>query len=71
MMNHRDTIVNEYVSTDETGRLFLFLSHRELRDSFIKIDMAESSREREKQVDRPAMGWADRVLRFCPGCSKS
>ena len=66
-MNHADTILAEYASADETERLYLFLSHRDFRDHFIKIDMSESSRVPEKRSIQPVIGWIDRFFHFCPG----
>ena len=70
MMDRMDTIIDEYVSADESGRLYLFLAHRDLRDSFIKIDLSESSRVRKASSVQPGKRWVDRIFQYCPVCSK-
>ena len=70
MMDPMDTIINEYVSADESGRLHLFLAHRDLRDSFIKIDLSESSQVRKSSSVQPGKGWVERIFQNCPVYSK-
>jgi len=70
MMDRMDTIINEYVSADESGRLHLFLAHRDLRDSFIKIDLSESCQVRKAPSAQPGIRWVERIFQYCPICSK-
>ncbi len=66
-MNHVDTILAEYNSAGEAERLFLFLSHRDLRDNFIKIDKAQSHQAEEACSPQPDRSWINRFLKYCPG----
>ena len=61
-MDRLENVLNTYVSADETGRLHLFLAHRELRERFIGVDLNELSIEAKKRAARPARRWLDR---FC------
>jgi hypothetical protein len=70
MMDPMDTIIDEYVSADESGRLHLFLAHRDLRDSFIKIDLSESSQVRKASSVQSGKRWVERIFQYCPVCSK-
>jgi hypothetical protein len=69
-MDRMDMIINEYVSADESGRLHLFLAHRDLRDSFIRIDLSESSQAMKALSVQPGMRWVDRIFQYCQVCSK-
>lgn len=69
-MNCMDSIIRDYASADETGRLHLFLNHRHLRDRFMQIDMAESAWAQEKQSAKLRISWVERFLQYFPGCSK-
>jgi hypothetical protein len=42
MINHH-RIIEEYRNADTEKRMYLFLSHRSLRDEFIKIDQRDAS----------------------------
>jgi hypothetical protein len=59
-MDRLETVLNAYASADETGRLHLFLAHRELREQFIGIDLNELSIEAKKRAARPARRWLGR-----------
>ena len=39
-MQREATIIDQYLAADEEQKLSMFLTHRELRDHFVKIDMA-------------------------------
>lgn len=69
-MNRNDSLIKEYVSADETARLHLFLVHRDLRDCFIRIDMAALRRLEAQRPVRPAVRWVERLRQLCPACSK-
>jgi hypothetical protein len=69
-MNSMDAIIDEYVSSDENGRLHLFLAHRDLRDSFIKIDLTELFQDKEEPSVQPAIGWIHRLFQYCQACFK-
>jgi hypothetical protein len=60
-MDRLENVLNAYASADETGRLHLFLAHRELREQFIRIDLNELSIEAKKRAARPARRWLDRL----------
>jgi len=60
-MNRQEVLLNEYASADETGRLHLFLTHRELRDCFLRIELEELSMAPKKRVARPARRCLDRL----------
>lgn len=38
MENHKETILKDYSAADEERRLYMFLSHRDLRQEFSTID---------------------------------
>ena len=59
-MDRLEVLTNEYASADETGRLYLFLTHRELRDIYLRIEMEELSRAVRQQEAGPARRWLDR-----------
>jgi hypothetical protein len=60
-MNRLAILLSEYASADETGRLHLFLAHRELRDDFITIELEESSIAAvKKRAARPIRSWLNR-----------
>jgi hypothetical protein len=42
-MKNTNPIVEEYLHADSEKRLYLFLSHRSLRDEFLEIDRNETS----------------------------
>ena len=69
-MNSMDAIINEYVSSDENGRLHLFLAHRDLRGNFTQIDLTESSQVKEAPSIRPGIRWVDRLFQICRACFK-
>jgi hypothetical protein len=48
-MNRMESVLKEYSAADETERLYLFLSHPDLRGRFLKIDMAEPYRSPVKR----------------------
>lgn len=60
-MNRLEELLNDYASADEAGRLYLFLAHREFRESFMQIELQESSVAAGRRVDRPARRWLDRL----------
>lgn len=43
-MESMKTIIEKYVSADEGERLYMFLTHRDLREEFTTIDMTETNR---------------------------
>jgi hypothetical protein len=59
-MNRLEALINDYASANETGRLHLFLAHREFRDCFMQIEMEELSAAARKRVARPLRKWLDR-----------
>lgn len=59
-MNRLEVLLNEYASADETGRLHMFLTHREFRDGFIRIELEELSVASKIRVARPIRRWLDR-----------
>lgn len=59
-MNHLETLLNKYVSADETERLHLYLTHRTMRDQFIRIEMDAQSAAVEKRPARPVGRWLER-----------
>ena len=42
-MKNSENIIEEYRNADFEKRLYLFLSHRSLRDEFLEIDQSETS----------------------------
>ncbi|HSQ83368.1 MAG TPA: hypothetical protein VLM43_01490, partial [Desulfobacterales bacterium] len=42
-MADHNIIIEEYRNADSEKRLYLFLSHRSLRDDFLEIDQSEAS----------------------------
>lgn len=42
-MKDSKSIIEEYRNADTEKRLYLFLSHRSLRDEFLEIDQREAS----------------------------
>ena len=48
-MNDIKNILEEYRNADAEKRLYLFLSHRSLRDEFITIDQSEAGAEFSKK----------------------
>jgi len=44
-MIDNNSIIEEYRNADSEKRLYLFLSHRSLRDEFLKIDQSNVSVE--------------------------
>ena len=46
-MNHSQTLIENYATADETQRLSMFLSHRDLRDAFMEIELAELNNQRK------------------------
>jgi len=44
-MRDSKTIIEEYRNSDAEKRLYLFLSHRSLRDEFLDIDQSDTSSE--------------------------
>jgi len=44
-MRDYKNIIDEYRSADSEKRLYLFLSHRSLRDEFLEIDQSDTSLE--------------------------
>jgi hypothetical protein len=61
-MNRLEALLDEYASADESERLHLFLTHREFRDDFLRIEVGELSaatRKRER-IARPVRRWLDR-----------
>ena len=65
-MNRMETIVDEYVEADESQRLHLFLAHRDFRDAFMEIDMADALRKPGRTEVRNVTGWAVRLAQYCP-----
>ncbi len=63
-MNRMESIINEYVSGDESVRLHLFLAHRELRDAFVRIDLAASQQITSEQPARSPLRWLNRLLQL-------
>jgi hypothetical protein len=71
------TIIEQYLAADEELKLSMFLTHRELRRHFVKIDMAAArlnhsktaARQATKPSRRGAMGFHDLCLgwlkRYC------
>ena len=59
-MNHLETLLDDYVSADEIERLHLYLTHRTLRNQFIRIEMEELSAAVEKRPARSAGRWLER-----------
>jgi hypothetical protein len=59
-MNRLESLLNEYISADENERLHLYLTHRTLRDRFIRIEMEALSAVAEKRAARPAARWLER-----------
>jgi hypothetical protein len=52
-MRDNNNIIEEYRNADFEKRLYLFLSHRSLRDEFIEIDQSDTFVEfSEKSVKR-------------------
>ena len=60
-MDHLEVLLDGYASADETGRLHLFLKHRQFRDSFMQIELEELSDAPRKRVARPFFRWLDRL----------
>lgn len=69
-MNRMESIIREYVSSDESARLHLFLVHRDLRDHFIQIEMAALRRIKAQRSVQPTVRWIDRLRQVCPACPK-
>jgi hypothetical protein len=46
-MKDVENIIEEYRNADSEKRLYLFLSHRSLRDEFITIDQRDASAKRK------------------------
>ena len=44
-MKNTNHIIEEYRNADSEKRLYLFLSHRSLRDDFLEIDQSDASVE--------------------------
>jgi len=42
-MRNNQNIIEEYRNADSEKRLYLFLSHRSLRDEFLEIDQSDTS----------------------------
>ena len=61
-MNHTQEIVQAYQAAGESRRLHLFLSHRDLRQAFMAIDLAE--RPATSRASRARAGLIGR-LRSC------
>ena len=49
-MKNTNHIVEEYRNADAEKRLYLFLSHRSLRDDFLEIDQSYTSVELSAQT---------------------
>jgi len=60
-------IIEEYRHADSEKRLYFFLSHRSLRDDFLKIDQSGTSAEfSEKPIKnrcRMCVNWGQRLIR--------
>jgi len=70
-MNRVNTILDAYNSADEAERLFLFLSHRDLRDIFMKLDKAQSHQVQDARSTRADRSWINRFFHYCPGFLRS
>ena len=60
-MNCLEHLLNEYASAGEAGRLHLFLTHRDFRDCFMRIELEELSAAARKRTGRPVRRWLDRL----------
>ncbi len=66
-MNALDKIVEAYTQADDERRLYMYLAHRELRNRFIEIELAEAPLPAAPSTAaqaRPARG----LPRFYAGC---
>lgn len=60
-----DNLLERYSDADEEQRIFMFLSHRDLRRQFTEIDMAESTRSAQR---KNVFGDRRRTNRFAGCC---
>lgn len=60
-MNRLEMLIKEYASADETGRLHMFLAHRELRDSFIRVDLEELAVAKKNRRVASVRRWMNRL----------
>jgi hypothetical protein len=63
-MESMKTIIENYASADEGQRLYMFLTHRDLREEFTTIDMAETNRPEKV----PSKLKSEHRLNFFSGC---
>ena len=70
-MSPLDTILNHYESADETERLHLFLSHRDLREAFMQIEMSQGPKVRTQSSTESGWRWKNRLLQCCGSLVKS
>ncbi len=49
-MQNRQAIIEQYLSADEEERLAMYLSYRDCRRQFVKLDMAALKAVREQQT---------------------
>jgi hypothetical protein len=59
-MNRLEDLLNRYASADESERLHLFLTHREIRDDFLRIEVEELFKAARQQAAGPVRKWLDR-----------
>ena len=64
-MNHAQTLIENYAVADETQRLSMFLSHRDLRDAFMEIELAELNNQSKTASTNIRSRQRNRWLRCC------
>ena len=67
-MRDSKNIIEEYRNADSEKRLYLFLSHRSLRDEFLEIDQSDTSvgftQNRIKNKCRICGNWGQNLIGF-------
>jgi hypothetical protein len=65
-MRDSNTIIEEYRNADSEKRVYLFLSHRSLRDEFLEIDQSDTvvgfSDNRIKNKCRMCRNWGQSLI---------
>ncbi len=65
-MKDNKNIVEEYRNADSEKRVYLFLSHRSLRDEFLEIDQSDTSvgfsEKRIKNKCRMCRNWGQSLI---------
>ena len=64
------TILEQYAAADEDQRLGLYLIHRDLRQDFMEIDLAEAAKITRRKAQTSAKSCLGNFQKYCLGWLK-